>query len=129
MTQKKETQKVIRINDRAYIINAFKGREGWSYLPRLTKFVFPFAGYFFNEDKGDDDIAEQLMTLLSGENSKEVTNIVFDMIEHIQVDGSSIDFDFEFTQSYDTLVLLFIEVIKLNYLESFQRLVTNLPKG
>ena len=129
MTQKKENQKVIRINERGYIINAFKGRLGWSYLPRLTKFVFPFIGYFFNEEKGEEDVAEQLMLILTGENSKEVEQLVFEMVEHIQVDGTNIDFDFEFSQSYDTLILLFIEVLKLNYFESFQRLVTNLPKS
>lgn len=128
MSNKKESQKVVRINDRGYIINAFKGRMGWSYLPRLTKYVFPFIGYMFNETASDDDIVEQLMNILTGENAKEVEQLVFDMVELIQVDGSNIDFDFEFEQSYDTLILLFIEVIKLNYFDSFQRLVTNLPK-
>lgn len=128
MSDKKESQKVVRINDRGYIINAFKGRMGWSYLPRLTKYVFPFIGYMFNESVSEDDIVEQLMGILTGENAKEVEQLVFDMVELIQVDGSNIDFDFEFSQSYDTLILLFIEVIKLNYFDSFQRLVTNLPK-
>lgn len=128
MSNKKENQKVVRINDRGYIINAFKGRMGWSYLPRLTKYVFPFIGYMFNESVSEDDIVEQLMDILTGENAKEVEQLVFDMVELIQVDGSNIDFDFEFAQSYDTLILLFIEVIKLNYFDSFQRLVTNLPK-
>lgn len=128
MSNKKESQKVVRINDRGYIINAFKGRMGWSYLPRLTKYVFPFIGYMFNESVNEDDIVEQLMSILTGENAKEVEQLVFDMVEMIQVDGSNIDFDFEFEQSYDTLILLFIEVIKLNYFDSFQRLVTNLPK-
>lgn len=128
MSNKKESQKVVRINDRGYIINAFKGRMGWSYLPRLTKYVFPFIGYMFNESVSEDDIVEQLMDILTGENAKEVEQLVFDMVELIQVDGSNIDFDFEFSQSYDTLILLFIEVIKLNYFDSFQRLVTNLPK-
>lgn len=128
MSNKKENQKVVRINDRGYIINAFKGRMGWSYLPRLTKYVFPFIGYMFNESVSEDDIVEQLMGILTGENAKEVEQLVFDMVELIQVDGSNIDFDFEFEQSYDTLILLFIEVIKLNYFDSFQRLVTNLPK-
>lgn len=128
MSNKKESQKVVRINDRGYIINAFKGRMGWSYLPRLTKYVFPFIGYMFNETVSEDDIVEQLMDILTGENAKEVEQLVFDMVELIQVDGSNIDFDFEFEQSYDTLILLFIEVIKLNYFDSFQRLVTNLPK-
>lgn len=125
---KSQNQKVVRINDKAYLINAFKGRIGWSYLPRLTKYVFPFIGYLFNEDKTEDDIAEQLMLILSGENAKEVENLVLELIEDVQVNGSSIDVDSEFSQSYDTLILLFIEVIKLNYFTSFQRLVTNLPK-
>ena len=121
-------QKVVRLNDKAYLINAFKGRVGWSYLPRLTKYVFPFIGYMFNEDKADDDMAEQLMLILSGDNAKEVENLVIELVEHVQVDGSAIDVDKEFAQSYDTLIMLFIEVLKLNYFDSFQRLVTNLPK-
>ena len=124
---KVSNQKIIRLNDRGYIINAFKGRLGWSYLPRLTKYIFPFIGYMFDENK-EGDIANELMGILSGDNAKEVEQLVLDMIEHIQVDGSAIDIDFEFSQSYDTLILLFIEVIKLNYFESFQRLVTSLPK-
>lgn len=121
-------QKVVRLNDKAYLINAFKGRVGWSYLPRLTKYIFPFIGYMFNEDKTEDDIAQQLMLILSGDNAKEVENLVIELIEHVQVDGSTIDVDKEFAQSYDTLIMLFIEVLKLNYFDSFQRLVTNLPK-
>ena len=128
MTAKKENQKIVRLNERAYIINAFKGRLGWSYLPRLTKYVFPFIGFFLNEGYSEEDIIEQMMSILTGDNAKEVEQIVFDMVELVQVDGSNINFDFEFAQSYDTLILLFIEVIKLNYLDSFQRLVTNLPK-
>lgn len=128
MSDKKENQKIVRINGRGYIINAFKGRQGWSYLPRLTKYVFPFIGYVFNEEKSDDEMIEQLMLILTGDNAKEVEQLVIDMVESIQVDGGSIDFDFEFTQGYDSLILLFVEVIKLNYLDSFQRLVSNFPK-
>lgn len=126
---KVSNQKIVNINDKRYLINAFKGREGWSYLPRLTKYIFPFIGYLFDEegDKGSDEIASQIMGILSGENAKEVENLVLEMIEKIQVDNSNIDIDFEFTQGYDALILLFIEVIKLNYFASFQRLVTNLP--
>lgn len=127
MSDKKESQKIVRLNDRGYIINAFKGRVGWSYLPRLTKYIFPFIGYMFDENK-EGDIATELMGILSGDNAKEVEQLVLDMIEHIQVDGGNIDIDFEFAQSYDSLILLFIEVVKLNYFDSFQRLVTNLPK-
>lgn len=121
-------QSIVRINEKSYVVNAFKGRLGWSYLPRLTKYVFPFIGYAFNEDKTEEDIAESLMGLLSGDNAKEVENLVLELIGTVQVDNLPINVDEEFSQSYDTLILLFIEVIKLNYFESFQRLVTSLPK-
>ena len=123
-------QKVVRINDKGYLINAFRGREGWAFLPRLTKYVFPFIGYMFDERKefDEDSLVESLMTLLTGDNAKEVEQIVIDMVESVEVEGSKIDFDKEFSQGYDALILLFVEVIKLNYLDSFQRLVTNLPK-
>ena len=125
---KVQSQKVVRLNDKAYMINAFKGLAGWSYLPRLTKYVFPFIGFMFNEGKGDEEVVDQLVTLLTGENAKEVEQLIIDMVSDVQVNNSSIDFDNEFTQNYDSLILLFVEVVKLNYLDSFQRLVTNLPK-
>lgn len=125
---KVQNQKIVRLNDKAYMINAFKGLIGWSYLPRLTKYVFPFIGFMLNEGKGDEEVVEQLVNLLTGENAKEVEQLIIDMVSDIQVDNSRIDFDNEFAQNYDSLILLFVEVIKLNYLESFQRLVTNLPK-
>ena len=125
---KVQSQKVIRINDKAYMINAFKGLTGWSYLPRLTKYVFPFIGFMLNDGKGDEEVVDQLVSLLTGENAKEVEQLIIDMVADVQVNNSSIDFDNEFAQNYDSLILLFVEVIKLNYLESFQRLVTNLPK-
>ena len=123
-------QKVVRINDRGYLINAFRGREGWAYLPRPTKYVFPFIGYMFDESKefDEDSLVDSLMNLLTGDSAKEVEQIVVDMIEGVEVDGSKINFDKEFAQGYDAVILLFVEVLKLNYLDSFQRLVTNLPK-
>lgn len=125
---KVQSQKVVKINDKAYLINAFKGIKGWSYLPRLTKYVFPFVSFMFDEGKGDNDVMEEMTKLLSGNNAEEVIQLIQDLVADVQVDGSSIDFDFEFTQKYDALILLVIEVIKLNYFDSFQRLVTNLPK-
>lgn len=125
---KVQNQKVVRINDKAYIINAFKGIKGWSYLPRLTKYVFPFISFMFDEGRGEADVMDEMVKLLSGNNAEEVITLIQDLVADVQVDGSAIDFDFEFTQKYDALILLVIEVIKLNYFDSFQRLVTNLPK-
>ena len=124
-----KNQIIENINGRAYLINAFKGREGWSYLPRLTKYVFPFVSYLFNEDKSDEVIMGQLTELLTGENQKEVEQLLVDLVSSIEVDNMRIDFDREFEQNYDAFLLLVIKVIQLNYFDSFQRLVTNLPKA
>lgn len=123
------SQHIERINNKAYVINSFKGREGWSYLPRLTKYVFPFIGFMFNENKDDSEIISQLIGLLSDENQKEVEQLLVDLVSNVEVDNMKIDFDKEFAEHYDTFLLLVIQVIKLNYLESFRRLVTNLPKA
>ena len=123
------SQHIERINNKAYVINSFKGREGWSYLPRLTKYVFPFIGFMFNENKDDSEIISQLIGLLSDENQKEVELLLVDLVSNVEVDNMKIDFDKEFAENYDTFLLLVLQVIKLNYLESFQRLVTNLPKA
>ena len=123
------SQHIERINNKAYVINSFKGREGWSYLPRLTKYVFPFIGFMFNENKDDSEIISQLIGLLSDENQKEVEQLLVDLVSNVEVDNMKIDFDKEFAENYDTFLLLVIQVIKLNYLRSFQRLVTNLPKA
>ena len=123
------SQHIERINNKAYVINSFKGREGWSYLPRLTKYVFPFIGFMFNENKDDSEIISQLIGLLSDKNQKEVEQLLVDLVSNVEVDNMKIDFDKEFAENYDAFLLLVIQVIKLNYLESFQRLVTNLPKA
>lgn len=128
MSDKKTNQKIFPINNKTYLINSFKGTVGWSYLPRLSKYIFPFIGFIFNEAQNDDEVVSTVMGLLTGENAKEVTNLIMDIVADVQVDNSSIDFDTEFAQNYDALILLVVEVIKLNYLDSFQRLVTNLPK-
>ena len=122
--QKTSKQTIITINERTYIINAFKGLKGWSYLPRLTKYIFPFVGFLSNANTTDDDVIETLVSLLSGENAKEVEQLVIELVSDVQADGSRIDFDTEFAQGYDTLLKLVVEVLKLNYMDSFQRLVT-----
>ena len=87
----------------------------------IVKYLCPICG-----KEADNGII--MNSLLTEENAKEVEQLIIDMVSDIQVDNSRIDFDNEFAQNYDSLILLFVEVIKLNYLESFQRLVTNLPK-
>ena len=122
--QKTSKHTIITINERTYIINAFKGLKGWSYLPRLTKYIFPFIGFIFNQDSTDDVVISTLVSLLNGENAKEVEQLIIEMVSDVNVDGSRVDFDTEFAQNYDALLKLVVEVLKLNYQDSFQRLVT-----
>ena len=93
------SQHIERINNKAYVINSFKGREGWSYLPRLTKYVFPFIGFMFNENKDDSEIISQLTGLLSNENQKEVEQLLVDLVSNVEVDNMKIDFDKEFADN------------------------------
>ena len=82
-----------------------------------------------SEDGGmsDEEAGIALMSLLSGDNAKEITQLIKDLVSEIEVNGMKIDFSNEFEDNYDALLILAIEVIKLNYSNSFQRLVTNLP--
>lgn len=127
----KNKQSIKTINDRVYTINAFRGEKGWEFLPKLTKYVFPFIGLLggSSEDGGmsDEEAGSALMSLLSGDNAKEITHLIKDLVSEIEVNGMKIDFSNEFEDNYDALLILAIEVIKLNYSNSFQRLVTNLP--
>ena len=109
------SQHIERINNKAYVINSFKGREGWSYLPRLTKYVFPFIGFMFNENKDDSEIISQLISLLSDENQKEVEQLLVDLVSNVEVDNMKIDFDKEFAENYDAFLLLVIQVIKVDF--------------
>ena len=118
-------QSIKNINDRAYVINAFMGEEGWGYIPRLTKYIFPFISFAFNDEAKDEEVVGKLMELCSGENAKEVQALVKELVKDVQVDGGQVNFNKEFAQNYDALLLLAMEVIKLNYFDSFQRLVTN----
>ena len=122
-------QHIEKINGKAYVINKVKGREGWSYLPRLTKYGFPFVGFFVSDGVDEGEIIAQLVQLLNTENQKEVEQLLIDLVSSVEVDNTKIDFDTEFSGNYDTLFMLVLQVIKLNYLESFNRLVTNLPKA
>ncbi len=126
MTDVKKTQATKTINNKTYLINAFKGIEGWGYLPRLTKYVFPFVGMLYKGDEAsDEDMIAAIQEAMAGDSAKEVTQLIVDLLSGVQVNNMAINFDTEFAQNYDALVLLVVEVIKLNYFDSFQRLVTS----
>lgn len=140
-------QAFLTIKEDKYIIDAFKGMEGWRYLPKVTKLILPFIFGNSAEDeskeKSVEDIQEafgeleskqknideekvipMLMDLLSGDNAEEIINLVPDLLSRVTKNGVKIDFDEEFSQNYLTMFKLVFEVLKLNYLSSFQKLDT-----
>lgn len=120
------TKQVIKtINDRTYVINSFRGEKGWEFLPRLSKYIFPFIGLLGGDELTDEQAGESLMRLLEGDNAKEISSIVKELVADVEVGGMKINFNEEFSENYDALLILALEVIKLNYAKSFQRLVTN----
>lgn len=130
-------QAIVNVDGTTYIIDAFKGARGFRYLPKITKLILPFL---FGADAtiSEEDLKEQakqglseektveiLMDLLSGDNADELIDLVTDLVQGVTKNGSVIDFDEEFSQNYSVLLKLVFEVIKLNYLNSFQKLVSN----
>lgn len=121
-----QTKQVIKtINDRTYVINSFRGEKGWEFLPRLSKYIFPFIGLLGGEELTDEQAGESLSRLLEGENSREISILIKELVSDVEVGGMKINFNEEFSENYDALLILALEVIKLNYAKSFQRLVTN----
>lgn len=118
-------QQITQLNDKTYIIDAFRGKQGFMLLTRVTKYVFPFLKFWGNPNVEDETVVSELSSLLAGGNASEVFDIIVELMDAVTVNGSKINFDVEFEQNYDTLMKLTYEVLKLNYLESFQRLVTN----
>lgn len=118
-------QAIIDIGGRQYTIDAFRGREGWKYLPRITKFIMPIIEALGGAENIDEQIAlSKFAGLLDGDNADEIYNLVQELMSGVSVEGRAINFDTEFAQKYDVLLKLTLEVLKLNYLESFQRLAT-----
>lgn len=132
MSEENTTQKIVVIDDRRYVINAFKGLEGWKHMPVLASIVFPMlsgmSGLFTEEgelsEDQEDQAIEKIGELLSGENSEKLTKLFVELTKGIQRDNQTIDFDREFSQNYHILFKLVFEVLKLNYYGSLQKLGT-----
>lgn len=54
-------QAIVKIENNTYIIDAFKGLDGWKLLPRVTKLILPFL--FTAQDLDEEDASEELKAL------------------------------------------------------------------
>lgn len=127
-------QAIVKIENNTYIIDAFKGLDGWKLLPRVTKLILPFL--FTAQDLDEEDASEELkalneektieilMNLLSGDNADDLIDLVPKLLSNVTKNSEVIDFDKEFSQNYMVMFKLVFEVIKLNYISSFQKLAT-----
>jgi hypothetical protein len=127
-------QAIVKIENNTYIIDAFKGLDGWKLLPRVTKLILPFL--FSAQDLDEEDASEELkalneektieilMNLLSGDNADDLIDLVPKLLSNVTKNSEVIDFDKEFSQNYMVMFKLVFEVIKLNYISSFQKLAT-----
>lgn len=128
-------QAIVKIENNTYIIDAFKGLDGWKLLPRVTKLILPFLFSTQDYEEGEDaseelktlneeKTIEILMNLLSGENADDLIDLVPKLLSNVTKNSEVIDFDKEFSQNYMVMFKLVFEVIKLNYISSFQKLAT-----
>lgn len=123
-------QKIVNIDDQAYIINAFVGEKGFKLLARLSKYATPIIGALSQmpEEGGEEagiDLAPVLQNLFF-EGTDEFTALVFDLVRDVEKDGQKINIDKEFQMRYIPLLMLVVEVIKFNYSDVFQKLGLNL---
>lgn len=133
-------QAFVKIGDTTYVINAFKGAKGLKFIPKISKLIIPFfVGMSGSVAEGEDELTEaqqalaslneeksakMFMELLSGDNADELVDLIQDLLTGVTKGGVAIDFDEEFSQEYDKMIKLVVEVIKLNYQKSFQNLAT-----
>ncbi|MEG0407487.1 MAG: hypothetical protein RR623_01315 [Bacilli bacterium] len=119
-------QAFLKTEDKTYVIDSFRGLKGMKLLTRVSKYIFPFVSFMGNQNLEDDFIINELSTLLDGDNADKVSDLIVELVQEVTVDGMKLNFDTEFECNYDVLFKLVYEVLKLNYFESFQKLVTNL---
>ena len=94
-------------------------------MQKIIKFIMPIVEAVGGAENLDESKAiSSIAGLLVGEAADEVFSLVQDLMSNVSVDGRKVNFDTEFAQRYDILLKLVLEVLKLNYLESFQRLAT-----
>lgn len=122
-------QKILRLEDTVYVINSFKGIKGLRLLQRVTKQLLPLWNAYISgvyEVGSDAKLINELQDLLLADEKGEFAQLLLDLVDEVEVDGIRIDPDKEFECAYDRIFFIAFEVLKLNYFETFQKLVTNL---
>lgn len=117
----------VKINNKAYIINPFKGIKGFKIQAKLLKIVSSGIGALgTGSENGDEPEIDNLMAgiklLLTENDVDDIFKLIEEIISDTQTLDGSIDFDKEFSQNYLALFELIKEIILFNYKDVFQKL-------
>lgn len=124
------TQKIVTIENSTYIINPFRGVKGLRLLQRVSKHLLPlWTAYLASDGESmvaDAEFISQLQDLLLKDDSDSLSQLLLDLVEDVEVNGSKIDPDKEFECAYERIFTLAFHVLQVNYYGTFQKLATSL---
>ena len=119
------TQHNVTIKDVDYIINAFKGKQGFLLKAKLLKVISPALAALRGTAEDADMVAiitAVVSEVVSRIDESETLDLIIELLSNVYKGSVKLDFDKEFTQNYSAIYLLLAEVVKYNYKDVFQTL-------
>lgn len=115
----------VTVKDVDYIINAFKGKQGFILKAKLLKVVAP-ALSAIKAAAEDTDMISVITGVVSEVLDKidegDTLDLIIELLSSVYKGSVKVNFDTEFSQNYSAIYLLLAEVIKFNYKDVFQML-------
>lgn len=115
----------VTVKDVDYIINAFKGKQGFLLKAKLLKIVSPALGALRGaaEDADMVSVITAVVTeVVNRIDESETLDLIIELLSNVYKGSVKLNFDTEFAQNYSAIYLLLAEVIKFNYKDVFQTL-------
>ena len=119
------TQHNVTIKDVDYIINAFKGKQGFILKAKLLKVISPALAALRGTAEDADMVAiitAVVSEVVSRIDESETLDLIIELLSNVYKGSVKLDFDKEFSQNYSAIYLLLAEVVKYNYKDVFQTL-------
>lgn len=119
------TQHNVTVKDVDYIINAFKGKQGFILKAKLLKVVSPALAALRGAAE-DADMVSVITAVVSEVVNRidegETLDLIIELLSNVYKGSVKVNFDTEFAQNYSAIYLLLAEVVKYNYKDVFQTL-------
>ena len=119
------TQHNVTVKDVDYIINAFKGKQGFILKAKLLKVISPALAALRGTAEDADMVAiitAVVSEVVSRIDESETLDLIIELLSNVYKGSVKLDFDKEFSQNYSAIYLLLAEVVKYNYKDVFQTL-------